>query len=206
MAEELLPEAIAGDATHESALWAAALRAQPDWEPVFSPLAPDRFALGLETIYEAYLVHYGEPRLFAPGEESERVLLGDYLYAHGLVRVAKAGGVDAVAAMAELISRCASLRAAGEDGDGEAWVAAARSLGGDPSGDEIAVGAASALGAVPRRGCRYDPAVIYDAASDGSHVIIGMLIVGLIFLGVIGVGELVRSATHRRKARRPRTY
>ena len=66
------------------------------------------------------------------------MLLGDYLYAHGLVRVSDAGGVDAVAAMAELISRCASLRAAGEDGDGSAWVAAARSLGGVPSGDEIA--------------------------------------------------------------------
>ena len=73
-----------------------------------------------------------------PGEESERVLLGDYLYAHGLVRVSDAGGVEAVAAMAELISRCASLRAAGEDGDGDAWVAAARALGGEPSGDEIA--------------------------------------------------------------------
>ena len=105
---------------------------------MFSTLAPARFELGLETIYEAYLVHYGRPRLFVPGEESERVLLGDYLYAHGLVRVSDAGGVEAVAAMAELISRCASLRAAGEDGDGEAWVAAARTLGGDPSGDEIA--------------------------------------------------------------------
>jgi hypothetical protein len=40
--------------------------------------------------------------------------------------------------MAELISRCASLRAAGESGDGEAWVDAARALGGEPTGDEIA--------------------------------------------------------------------
>ena len=66
------------------------------------------------------------------------MLLGDYLYAHGLVRVSDAGGVEAVAAMAELISRCASLRAAGEDGDGEAWVEAARSLGGEPAAEEIA--------------------------------------------------------------------
>ena len=34
--------------------------------PVFSPLAPEQFALGVETIYEAYLVHYGRSRLFAP--------------------------------------------------------------------------------------------------------------------------------------------
>jgi hypothetical protein len=48
--------------------------------------------------------------------------------------------------------------------------------------------------------------VIFDAASDGTHVILGMLIVGLIFLGTIGLGELVRAAGHRRKARRPRPF
>jgi hypothetical protein len=127
------PETIAAEARAESPLWAAALRREPRWEFVFSALAPERFTLGLETIYEAYLVHYGRPRLFAPEEGSERVLLGDYLYAHGLVRVADAGGVEAVAAMAELISRCAALRAAGEDGEGLAWIDAARALGGDPA-------------------------------------------------------------------------
>ena len=130
---------IAREARSESPLWGAALRAQPEWEPVFSPLAPDRYALGLETVYEAYLVHYGRPRLFDPAEESERVLLGDYLYAHGLVRVAETGGVEAVAAMAELISRCASLRAGGSPGEGAAWVDAARALGGDPSPAAVAL-------------------------------------------------------------------
>jgi hypothetical protein len=133
-------DAIAAGAEAESPLWAAALR--PPGErgrtAVFSALAPGRYTLGLETIYEAYLVHYGRPRLFAPGEASERVLLGDYLYAHGLVRVSDAGGVEAVAAMAELISRCASLRAAGQGGDGEAWVDAVRSLGGAPGEGEVA--------------------------------------------------------------------
>lgn len=133
-------DAISAGAEAESPLWAAALRpvAQRERLPVFSTLAPDPFALGIETIYEAYLVHYGRPRLFASGEENERVLLGDYLYAHGLVRVSDAGGVDAVAAMAELISRCASLRASGEEGDGEAWVDAARAIGGEPSASEVA--------------------------------------------------------------------
>ena len=131
-------EEIAVGARLESPLWAHALRAEPDWEPGFSPLAPERFALGLETVYEAYLVHYGRPRLFAPAGESERILLGDYLYAHGLVHIAQAGGVEAVATMAELISRCAALRAAGETGDGAAWVEAARALGGEPTDDEIA--------------------------------------------------------------------
>ena len=131
-------ELIAAGARLESPLWARALRDAPEWEPVFSPLAPERFELGLETVYEAYLVHYGRPRLFDPADDTERVLLGDYLYAHGLVRIAEAGGVDAVATMAELISRCASLRAAGSEGDGDAWIDAVRSLGGEPAPEQVA--------------------------------------------------------------------
>jgi len=125
-------EAIAAGARSESRVWAEALRGVPDWEPVFSPLAPAALAAGLETVYEAYLVHYGRSRLFDPPDTDEAVLLGDYLYAHGLVRIADAGGVPAVAAMAELIASCAALRADGADGDGEAWVAATRALGGEP--------------------------------------------------------------------------
>lgn len=122
----------------ESEVWAASLLAVPDWEPVFSPLAPPELALGLETVYEAYLAHYGRPRLFDAADSHEAVLLGDYLYAHGLVRIAEAGGVRAVAVLAELISRCAALRADGAVGDGEAWVDAARALGGEPTGDAVA--------------------------------------------------------------------
>jgi hypothetical protein len=48
--------------------------------------------------------------------------------------------------------------------------------------------------------------VIYDAATDGLHIITAMLIVGLIFLAVIGIGEFVHAQAHRRKARRPRSY
>ena len=96
---------------------------------VFSPLAPERHALGIETIYEGYLVHYGRSRLFAPGDRDTALLLGDYLYAHGLVRVAETGDVKAVSVLAELISRCAQLRAEGLGGDGEEWVATSRALG-----------------------------------------------------------------------------
>lgn len=131
-------EAIAAGARAESEVWARALRGAPDWEAVFSPLAPRELALGMETVYEAYLVHYGRPRLFDAPDADEAVLLGDYLYAHGLVRIADAGGVGAVATMAELISRCAALRADGLAGDGEAWVEAARALGGDPDADAVA--------------------------------------------------------------------
>jgi hypothetical protein len=99
---------------------------------VFSPLADERYALGLETIYEGFLLHYGRPRLFAPADDDTALLLGDYLYAHGLVRVADAGTVEAVADLAALISRCAQLRADGLSGDGEAWAATAETLGEGP--------------------------------------------------------------------------
>ena len=44
--------------------------------------------------------------------------------------------------------------------------------------------------------------MIFDAASEGTHVILGMLIVGLIFLSVIIIGELSKWASHRRADRR----
>src|SRR3954451_18500613 len=124
-------ETIAQEAAAESPLWAQALRpeAERDQEPVFSPLAEERYALGLETIYEGYLLHYGRPRLFSPHDDDTALLLGDYLYAHGLVRVAETGTVQAVAELAALISRCAQLRADALPGDGEAWAETAAKLG-----------------------------------------------------------------------------
>jgi hypothetical protein len=134
---------LAAEAAAESPLWRDALRGDPEREGVFAALAPERFALGLETIYEGYLVHYGRPRLFAPADDETALLLGDYLYAHGLVRIAATGELDAVAALAELISICAHLRADGAEGDGEAWIDAVRRLGGDPGDDAVAVALAA---------------------------------------------------------------
>jgi hypothetical protein len=131
-------EAIAAEAAAESPLWGDALRADPERVQVFGALVPERFVLGFETIYEGYLLHYGRPRLFAPPDEDVALLLGDYLYAHGLVRIAAAGELDAVAALAELISTCAALRAENDPADGDAWVACTRRLGGDPAPDAVA--------------------------------------------------------------------
>ena len=136
-ATELL-EQIAAEAAAESPLWGEAARADPEREPIFGALVPEPLALGVETIYEGYLVHYGRPRLFAPPDEDVALLLGDYLYAHGLVRVAATGDLDAVAVLAELISTCAALRAEGEEGDGAAWLDAVRRLGGTPSDGALA--------------------------------------------------------------------
>jgi hypothetical protein len=44
--------------------------------------------------------------------------------------------------------------------------------------------------------------VIYDAASEGLDVIRGMLIVGLVFLGVILLGQTAHWLGHRRAARK----
>ena len=122
-------EVIARDASEESSLWRDALRPDAEHELVFSPLGETRFALGFETIYEGYLVHYGASRLFAPPDADTALLLGDYLYAHGLVRIASFGEVDAVADLSELISLCSQLRAEDAGGDGPLWAATAALLG-----------------------------------------------------------------------------
>ena len=96
---------------------------------MFSPLCEPLFALGVETIYEGYLLHYGRPRLFSPADDDTALLLGDYLYAHGLVRIAQTGSVEAVHDLAELISLCAQARADGRAGEAEAWAATAALLG-----------------------------------------------------------------------------
>ena len=110
-------------------LWRDALRSDGEHQPVFWPLGEERYALGLETIYEGYLVHYGSSRLFAPPDADNALLLGDYLYAHGLVRIASFGEVDAVADLSELISLCSQLRAERAAGDGSLWAATAALLG-----------------------------------------------------------------------------
>jgi len=122
---------IALEAERDGSLWREALRPRGarDRVAVFSPLTDARFALAVETIYEGYLVHYGRPRLFAPGDQDTILLLGDYLYAQGLVRLSAAGSVAAVADMGELISLCAQLQAEGEVEDGPAWAACVARLG-----------------------------------------------------------------------------
>jgi hypothetical protein len=122
---------MAVDAAAESRLWDDCLLPEPDRDrsPVFSVLGEPRYALGLETIYEGYLVHYGRPRLFAPPDDDTALLLGDYLYAHGVARISALHDVAAVADLAELISLCSQVRAEEADGDGPLWAATAALLG-----------------------------------------------------------------------------
>jgi hypothetical protein len=124
-------ETMAVDAAAESTLWADCLLSEADRDrsPVFSPLGEARYALGVETIYEGYLVHYGRPRLFAPTDDDTALLLGDYLYAHGVARISALHDVAAVADLSELISLCSQVRAEETDGDGPLWAATAALLG-----------------------------------------------------------------------------
>jgi hypothetical protein len=122
---------MAGDAAAESTLWADCLlpESERDRTPAFSPLGDVRYALGVETIYEGYLVHYGRPRLFAPTDQDTALLLGDYLYAHGVARISALHDVAAVADLSELISLCSQVRAEKAEGDGPLWAATAALLG-----------------------------------------------------------------------------
>jgi hypothetical protein len=74
----------------------------------------------LEAVYEGYLMHYGEPRAFAGMDRDLRLLAGDALYALGLARLAEAGDIQAVAALADLISASAQAQAEGRPDDAEA--------------------------------------------------------------------------------------
>jgi hypothetical protein len=81
-------------------------------------------AFTLEAVYEGFLLHYRKPRAFDGMDADLRLLAGDSLYALGLERLAEAGDLPAVAALADLISACAQAQAEGRQDDAEAlWQA-----------------------------------------------------------------------------------
>ena len=117
-------------AAADSPLWAAALRDGDAPEPEFASRCPDRYLLGVEMIREGYLLHYGSSRLFRQDDPDLALPTGDYLYAAGLVEICATGDLDAVAALADLISRCSAARGDGRAGDDEAmWRATVAALG-----------------------------------------------------------------------------
>ena len=126
-----------------------------------------------------------------------------------------------MADLAALLSLCAQARADGTDGDGAAWAATAALLGPggldaaraelrdrrDPAplerlarataGDE-AVDAARRARLAARIASPTMLAALWllaDAAEEGKNVVLSMLVVGLIFLAVIGLGELTTTAS-----------
>jgi hypothetical protein len=90
--------------------------------------AGDR-AFVVEAVYEGYLLHYGQPRLFAEMDPDLRLLAGDALFALGLAKLAERGDLVAVGELSDLIT--ASARAHAEGGGGEVpalWRASAERL------------------------------------------------------------------------------
>jgi hypothetical protein len=84
----------------------------------------------LDAVREGYLLHYGEPRLFAGHDDDLAVLAGDYLYALGIERLAQSGDTAAVLELAELIGACAQRHVEGrEDEVPGLWRSAAAAIG-----------------------------------------------------------------------------
>ncbi len=77
----------------------------------------DDYALLVETIFEGYLLHYGEGRVLRPSDPELALLAGDRLYALGLSRLAELGDLEAIAVLADVISDCARAHAEGRHAD-----------------------------------------------------------------------------------------
>jgi hypothetical protein len=81
-------------------------------------------------IREGYLMHHGRSRLFLQADPDLALLTGDYLYAAGLVEICGTGDLDAVAALAALISDCSRRRGDGvAEGDDRLWADTIAALG-----------------------------------------------------------------------------
>jgi len=103
--------------------------------------APTEYALVVEAVREAYLLHYASSRLLQGHDPDLALLAGDYLFALGIERLAALGDAEAVALLAELIGRCAQLHAEGRNGEAPAlWRQAALAIGGEHHGDRPAAG------------------------------------------------------------------
>jgi hypothetical protein len=77
--------------------------------PLITPPMTAEEAAGLDLILEGFLLHHGTARHLSPAAPGREVLAGDYCYAYGLVRIAAAGDLFVVEALADLIALGAGL-------------------------------------------------------------------------------------------------
>ncbi len=122
---------VAERAAADSPLWAGALLPDArDGHAHFAGRCPERHLLGVEMIYEGYLLHYGRSRLFSQADPDLALLTGDYLYAAGLREICATGDLAAVDALAALISGCARNQGDGRgDADAALWDETVAGLG-----------------------------------------------------------------------------
>ena len=134
---------LAQELTAEGGLLAAALRPHGPLISVTDPelgrltaagpraaAAPERYALVIEAVREAHLLHAGTARVLDAEDRDLAILAGDRLYALGLALLAELGDLPAVRELADLIALCAL---AGATRDHEladaAWLAGASAVG-----------------------------------------------------------------------------
>jgi hypothetical protein len=143
----------------DGGLLAGALRdgplAGPDATPYGDAVArgpraadhPADLPLVLEAVREGYLLHYGAPRLMSREDDDLALLAGDRLYALGLERLAAAGDLDAVRALADLIALSAQAQAAEDASLADAvWAAGCAELGWGSTADLEAAKSAARAG------------------------------------------------------------
>jgi hypothetical protein len=122
-------ERLAAALREEGGLLAGALAEAPLDDPLLGAPAARR-ALVLAAVREGYRLHYGEGLVVRTEDPDLALLGGDRLYALGLAQLAAEGDLDAVAQLADLISRCAQAHAEGDAAAAEgAWRSAALNLG-----------------------------------------------------------------------------
>lgn len=110
----------------EGGLLAAVVRDAPPGRP---PAVPGHLAFVWEAVREGYLVHHGAGRIVDGGDPDLALLAGDRLYALGLERLARAGDLASVRALADLIGLGAQARAQGDPDLAEAvWEAGTAEL------------------------------------------------------------------------------
>ncbi len=84
----------------------------------------------LRLVREGHDLHYGATHGRPAGDADLALLDGDRLYAAGLERLAATGDLEAIRALADLISACARAAAEGRpEAAAESWRATARLLG-----------------------------------------------------------------------------
>ncbi len=117
----------------EGGLLGATLADAPTGDPLLAATdsgADAERELVLAAVREGYVLHYGEGRIVRTDDADLALLGGDRLYALALARLAERGDLEAVACLADLISRCAQAHAEGDPALAEqAWRAAASTLG-----------------------------------------------------------------------------
>ncbi|HWH96646.1 MAG TPA: hypothetical protein VNT03_22485 [Baekduia sp.] len=138
MSAEVL-ERLADLARADDGLLAAAVR---DDLPRSAPLGDDiagspraaghqaDLALVVEAVREGYLLHHGDARVIDDADPDLALLAGDRLYAAGLERLAVAGDLASVRALADVIALSAGAHAAGNTALADAvWDAGCAEIG-----------------------------------------------------------------------------